>query len=332
MPMIGLTPWLLGLAVEVVGAVQVAVVGHRDGRHAELAGAGEQPVEQRGPVEHGVLGVHVQVHEVVSGQPADMEETSAPFRGSLTGVRLVGVADGLQQCRSRAVQRGKSSQPTSVCTAPPTRLATASVRASRSRARGRGCRPPATPSRAVTKRPDGTSSVARDAGQHAAALVADPPAAPVGDQAGHQLVEPASVGLLEVGDDGRVEHHRRAVRRGLVEQAGQVVEQVAPRAATAGPRRATSTAARSRSRRSSCSGQTRFSSHAIASGSRTSSGLRSTPPRQATSGCRAGHRQRTRAPRPSAAGRRSPAARPAAARRSRSGRGRGTARRWHRPR
>ena len=56
---------LLGLAVEVVGAVQVAVVGHRDGRHAEVAGAGEQPVEQRGPVEHGVLGVHVQVHEAV---------------------------------------------------------------------------------------------------------------------------------------------------------------------------------------------------------------------------------------------------------------------------
>ena len=58
---------LARLGVEVVGAVEVAVVGHRDGRHAELAGAAEQAVEQRRPVEHGVLGVDVQVHEAVRG-------------------------------------------------------------------------------------------------------------------------------------------------------------------------------------------------------------------------------------------------------------------------
>jgi hypothetical protein len=71
---------LLGLAVEVVGAVQVAVVGHRDGRHAEVAGAGEQPVEQRCPVEHGIFGVHVEVHEVVHGTGGGAGRHGGDFR------------------------------------------------------------------------------------------------------------------------------------------------------------------------------------------------------------------------------------------------------------
>jgi hypothetical protein len=59
-------PGALGLLEEVVRAVQVAVVGDRDGRHTEPAGLGEHLFESGGPVEHGVLGVHVQMHEGVS--------------------------------------------------------------------------------------------------------------------------------------------------------------------------------------------------------------------------------------------------------------------------
>ena len=53
------------LGVEVVGAEHVAVVGHRDGVHAELGGAGEHLPEPGRPVQHGVLGVHVQMDEGV---------------------------------------------------------------------------------------------------------------------------------------------------------------------------------------------------------------------------------------------------------------------------
>ena len=51
---------------------------------------------------------------------------------------------------------------------------------------------------------------------------------------------------------------------------------------------ATSMAEPSRARRSSSSGQTRLASQPVESGSVTSSGLRSTPARHATSGCRSG--------------------------------------------
>ena len=51
------------LGPEVVRAVQVAVVGHRDGGHPEARGALEQAVQQGRSVEHRVLGVDVQVHE-----------------------------------------------------------------------------------------------------------------------------------------------------------------------------------------------------------------------------------------------------------------------------
>ena len=55
-----------GLAVEVVGAEHVAVVGHRHRRHAQARGLGEQVVEPGGTVEHRVLGVDMQVDERVA--------------------------------------------------------------------------------------------------------------------------------------------------------------------------------------------------------------------------------------------------------------------------
>jgi hypothetical protein len=48
-----------------VGAEDVAVVGHRQRWHAHLGGAFEQFAQLGGPVEHGVLGMHVQVNERV---------------------------------------------------------------------------------------------------------------------------------------------------------------------------------------------------------------------------------------------------------------------------
>ena len=77
-----------------------------------------------------------------------------------------------------------------------------------------------------------------------------------------------------------------------------------PASSRGGSVRAAATAVRSRPRRSSCSGQTRFSSHAIASASATSSGCRSIPPRQrhgrrvGRAGQRAGHRAGQQRPRP----------------------------------
>ena len=56
--------------VELVGAVQVAVVGHRDGGHALSLDLVEQVGQPCGTVEHRVLGVHVQVHELLGrGHP-----------------------------------------------------------------------------------------------------------------------------------------------------------------------------------------------------------------------------------------------------------------------
>jgi hypothetical protein len=52
-----------GLRPEVVGTVEVAVVGHGDGRHAILLALGEQVLQPGRAVQHRVLGVHVQVDE-----------------------------------------------------------------------------------------------------------------------------------------------------------------------------------------------------------------------------------------------------------------------------
>ena len=54
-----------GLLVEVVGTEDVAVVGHRQGRHAHALDLGEQFGQPRGAVEHRVLGMDVQMHERV---------------------------------------------------------------------------------------------------------------------------------------------------------------------------------------------------------------------------------------------------------------------------
>ena len=190
MPMIGLMPWLLGLAVEVVGPVQVAVVGHRDRRHAELAGAAEQAVEQRRPVEHGVLGVHVQVHEVVHGTGRSrptwrrLPHLSGVADGVLSGAVLTGSSAAgrgkdvsLRQCAGHHRQDSPRAQP-----------------ASRSRGRGRGCLPPGR-RRARSRSAPGDVEVARDARQDTRPLVADPPAATLGHQARHQVVEPLAVRL-----------------------------------------------------------------------------------------------------------------------------------------
>ncbi len=66
----------------------------------------------------------------------------------------------------------------------------------------------------------------RDPRQHARALVADPAAAAGGHQARHQVVEAEPVGVGQVADDGAVEDHHRAVRRRLVDQRRQLLEQV----------------------------------------------------------------------------------------------------------
>jgi hypothetical protein len=65
-----LDPRGAALLPEVVGAEHVAVVGHRQRRHAHRGRLAEQVVEAGRAVEHGVLGVHVQVHERVAGSHA----------------------------------------------------------------------------------------------------------------------------------------------------------------------------------------------------------------------------------------------------------------------
>src|SRR5690606_17434647 len=56
-------PGLLGGVEEVVRAVQVAVVGHGDVRHAHLVAGVEHVLQPRGTVQQRVLGVDVQVRE-----------------------------------------------------------------------------------------------------------------------------------------------------------------------------------------------------------------------------------------------------------------------------
>ena len=70
-----LDPGLGRLPVEVVGAVDVAVVGHGDRGHPGLPAGLEQAVEPGSAVEHRVLGVHVQV-----GEPAVTSASRAASR------------------------------------------------------------------------------------------------------------------------------------------------------------------------------------------------------------------------------------------------------------
>ena len=62
-----LDPVRLGLAPELVGAEDVAVVRHRQRRHPHPGGLREQGVQPGRTVEHRELGVRVQVDEAVTG-------------------------------------------------------------------------------------------------------------------------------------------------------------------------------------------------------------------------------------------------------------------------
>ena len=59
----GLDVVRFSLAPEVEGTKEEAVVTGRHGLHAEFFSVGEQVTQARGTVEHGVLGVHVQVRK-----------------------------------------------------------------------------------------------------------------------------------------------------------------------------------------------------------------------------------------------------------------------------
>lgn len=86
---------LAGLGPELVGPEDVAVVGRRDGRHTHRHGRVEQLVDARGTVEHGVLGVHVQVRETALGgrgvdiAPTVCRPTDAPARVAARVVRTI---------------------------------------------------------------------------------------------------------------------------------------------------------------------------------------------------------------------------------------------------
>ena len=58
-----LDPGRGGLPVELIGAVHVAVISDRDGRHALALAGGDEVAQPGRPVQHGVLGVNMQVRE-----------------------------------------------------------------------------------------------------------------------------------------------------------------------------------------------------------------------------------------------------------------------------
>ena len=54
-----------GFGVELVGPVEIAVIGHGDGLLTDLIHPSEEIIQSGRAVEHGVLGVNVQMDEVV---------------------------------------------------------------------------------------------------------------------------------------------------------------------------------------------------------------------------------------------------------------------------
>ena len=85
-----LDPGVLRLLVELVGAEHVAVVGHRDRGHPQLGRALRQRTEPGRAVEHGVLGVDVQVDEGVLGAVRHRRGPllgRAGLRAGVSGVR-----------------------------------------------------------------------------------------------------------------------------------------------------------------------------------------------------------------------------------------------------
>ena len=75
----------LGLGPEVVGAEDVAVVGHGDRVHAQLGGALHHVGEPRRTVQHGVLGVDVQVGEPVLTSGCARHGARSALPGALSG-------------------------------------------------------------------------------------------------------------------------------------------------------------------------------------------------------------------------------------------------------
>ena len=83
-----LDPGCGGLAVEVVGPEHVAVVGHRDAAHAELRRTPEKVIQSGRTVEHGVLGVDVEVDEVPTlGRVGRHGRGGPPQRHERSGIR-----------------------------------------------------------------------------------------------------------------------------------------------------------------------------------------------------------------------------------------------------
>ena len=88
----------LGLLVEVVGAEDVAVVGHRERRHAHARGLFEEVVQPGGAVEHRVLGVHVQVDEGVVGHARDLPGTATSWHSGPRWAQRWDAASGAEDC------------------------------------------------------------------------------------------------------------------------------------------------------------------------------------------------------------------------------------------
>ena len=66
----GLDAPVLALGVEIDGAIEGAVVGDRQGVHAQFNGLVDQVRDSADPVQHAVLGVVVQVGEHESTSPS----------------------------------------------------------------------------------------------------------------------------------------------------------------------------------------------------------------------------------------------------------------------
>ena len=69
---------LLGDLEELIGTEHVAMVGHRHSRHALTCHLGKQSLIARRTVQHGILGVSVQVHEVRTRHD-DPSDDGRPF-------------------------------------------------------------------------------------------------------------------------------------------------------------------------------------------------------------------------------------------------------------
>ena len=73
---------VLGDLEELIGTEHVAMVGHRHSRHALTCHLGKQSLIARRTVQHGILGVSVQVHEVRTRHD-DPSDDGRPFSADL---------------------------------------------------------------------------------------------------------------------------------------------------------------------------------------------------------------------------------------------------------